>query len=168
LTRRKVKKVDKKFPAFYANRRFITAFTKARSCTYPEPHESNPLLSTFFPKYIFQYHSLSTPMSSEWTLPSRFFYQNILCISHLSYACYIPCGSHSPNLITLIIFDESKIYGTSHHVVFSSLPPLSPPYIQIFSSAPFSNTLNLCSSLTIRAEFSRPYKREVNLRVYTF
>jgi hypothetical protein len=35
-------KLLKKFPAFYRTRRFITAFTRARSCPYPEPDWSSP------------------------------------------------------------------------------------------------------------------------------
>jgi hypothetical protein len=32
----------KKFPAFYGTRRFITNFTSARHCPYPEPDKSSP------------------------------------------------------------------------------------------------------------------------------
>ena len=32
----------KNFPAFYGTRRFITAFTSAATCPYPEPHQSSP------------------------------------------------------------------------------------------------------------------------------
>ena len=43
----------KKFPAFYGTRRFITAFTRARYCPYPEPARSSPCPSTSrFLKYI--------------------------------------------------------------------------------------------------------------------
>jgi hypothetical protein len=35
-------------------------------------------------------------MSSELSLPFRFFNQNIVCISHLSHACYISRLSHRP------------------------------------------------------------------------
>ena len=32
----------KKFPVFYGNRRFITAFTRAATCHFPEPDQSSP------------------------------------------------------------------------------------------------------------------------------
>jgi hypothetical protein len=30
------------------------------------------------------------PRSSKWSLPFRFSNQNIICISHISHACYMP------------------------------------------------------------------------------
>ena len=38
----------KKFPAFYVTRRFITAFTRAPNCPYPEPDRSSPFPHTPF------------------------------------------------------------------------------------------------------------------------
>jgi len=46
-----------------------------------------------FPHYFHKIHSNiifpSTPRSSEWSLPFRVSYQNSLCISYLSHACYM-------------------------------------------------------------------------------
>jgi len=38
----------KEFPAIYGTRRFITAFTSAATCPYPEPHRSSPYRPTHF------------------------------------------------------------------------------------------------------------------------
>jgi hypothetical protein len=45
--------------------------------------------------------------SSERSLRFRFSNQNIVCISHLSHACYMLRPSHHPSFITLIIFGEA-------------------------------------------------------------
>ena len=37
-----VSQLVKKFPAFYGNRKFITAFKEPATCPYPEPHKSSP------------------------------------------------------------------------------------------------------------------------------
>jgi hypothetical protein len=41
--------LEKKFPALYGTRGFITVFTRALTGPYPEPDESNLHLPTHFP-----------------------------------------------------------------------------------------------------------------------
>jgi len=119
-----------------------------------------PILSQMYPVHtlppyspkihsniIFSY----TPRSSKWSLPFRFFNQNIVCISHLSHPCYMP-PSHPlsfnyPNNIRWSITS----YEAPRYAVCSSLPlpsALLRPHILL--STPFLNTFNLCSSLTVR------------------
>jgi hypothetical protein len=51
------------------------------------------------------------------------------------------------------------IYDAPRYPVFSSLPPL-PSHLgpDILFSTLFSNTLNLCSSLSVRDQISPPYQ----------
>jgi hypothetical protein len=43
-----VAQLVKKFTAFYGTKRFITVFTRAATCPYPEPDESNQQHSSLF------------------------------------------------------------------------------------------------------------------------
>jgi hypothetical protein len=54
------------------------------------------------------------------------------------------------DLIILVMFGESTSYEALHYAFFSNLPSLHLSLDQIFSSAPFSDTLSLCSSLNVR------------------
>jgi hypothetical protein len=84
----KVIQLDKKFPTFYINWRFITVFTRVRhwsrswarwiqsTSSHPNIH-SNIILP-------------SMSRSSEWSLPFRVYDQNFVCISHISHAGYAP------------------------------------------------------------------------------
>jgi len=58
---------------------------------------------------VFLRSILILPSNPRKSLPCRFPNQNIVWISNLSSACYIPRPSHPPDLITLIIFGET--YG---------------------------------------------------------
>jgi hypothetical protein len=59
--------------------------------------------------------------SSAWPLPISFSNQNIVYISCLSYACYVPLPSHLPDVITLIIFGE--VYKLRSSSLWSLLQP---------------------------------------------
>jgi len=50
-----------------------------------------------FPKIHSNFNFPSMPRSSKWSLPFRFSNQNIICISHISHACYMSLPSHSPS-----------------------------------------------------------------------
>ena len=62
----------KKFPSFYGNRRFITAFTRSPTCPYPEPDQSSPFPHIPLPEDPSQYFLPSTPGSPKWFLSLRF------------------------------------------------------------------------------------------------
>jgi hypothetical protein len=86
-------------------------------------------------------------LSSKWSLPIRFSNQTIVCISHLSHPCYMPCPPHPPwfdhnNNVWWNISSSlcSLLYSAA---TFSLLGP------NILSTL-FSNTLNICSSLSVR------------------
>jgi len=71
----------KKFPAFYVTRKFITAFTSARTSHFLKIN-----LNIIFP---------SSPASPKWSFSTRF-PPTKLCISLPSpHTFYMPCPSHS-------------------------------------------------------------------------
>jgi len=49
-------------------------------------------------------------------------------------------------------------YEAPHYVIFSSIPPLPPLGPNNHLGILFSNTPNLCSSLSVRDQVSHPYK----------
>jgi hypothetical protein len=71
-----------------------------------------------------------------------------------------PINSPSSSLVKL------ANYEAPYYAVFSSLPPLSPSYVEIFLSTLFSNTLNLCASLSARDQVSHPYKTTGKIVLY--
>jgi hypothetical protein len=44
----------------------------------------------YFSKILSNIILPSTPRTSDWSLPFKFSGQNVVCISHLSHACYVP------------------------------------------------------------------------------
>jgi hypothetical protein len=106
-----------------------------------------PILSQRNPVHIFPPYFSKIPhnivfpsmlWSSEWSLSFRLSDQNCVHNSHLSYACYTPRPSHaswfdhlwwSVQVMKLLIMQS-----------FSSLLPLPPCYVQIFSSKSCSQT----------------------------
>jgi hypothetical protein len=117
-----------------------------------------------FPTYFSKLYSNiilpSTPTSSKWSLSFRFSDKYfVLCISRLSYACYVPRLFHVPSfhypnnilwsvqVMKLLIMQSSP---ASCHFL-----PLRSAY---FHSTLFSDTLNRRSSLSVRDQISRSYK----------
>jgi hypothetical protein len=80
------------------------------------------------------------------------FPQNPVWSLLLSYTCYMCCPFHPPWLGHCTWWRVRVIKLLSP----SSLPSLHLSSVQIFSSAPFSQTLSLCSSLNVREQVSHP------------
>jgi hypothetical protein len=113
-----------------------------------------------------------TPWSSEWSLSFGLFHQNLVHFTFPSHACHMPCLPHSPWLDLISgIWGEYKLWSSSlcnflHSPVTS---PLLGPNILLRTL--FSNTLSLCSSLSVRDQVSHLYKttgRIMVLYILTF
>jgi hypothetical protein len=99
------------------------------------------------------------PWSSEWFLsdcPTKILYAFLISPMHNTYPAHLILL----DLIALIIghfgeeyeFWKSLCIFLQPHVTSSLFGP------NVLLSTLFSNTLNLCSSLNVREEFSHPYK----------
>ena len=83
----------KKFPAFYGTRRFITAFTSARTCLYPEPARSSPYPHIPLPQDPSSHLTLGLPSGLfPSDFPTKTLYTTLLSSPHISY---MPRPSHS-------------------------------------------------------------------------
>jgi hypothetical protein len=97
---------------------------------------------------------------SEWSLPFRFWNQNVVRISHLSLM-RTTCPIHVIllHLITLIIFDEAyTLWSYSLCNVLQPPATSSPLGPNTLLSSLFSYAFSLCSPLTVRDQVSHPYK----------
>jgi hypothetical protein len=92
-----------------------------------------------FPPYFSKINSKIT-LHLGLGLPSGLFFQ--VFPTKILYAFFIfPCLLHAPSISCSLISSWHLVISPNYeapHEIFSSLPPLPPPYIQIFSSAPCS------------------------------
>jgi hypothetical protein len=141
---------------------FVTVFTSARHWSLFSARliQAISQTSVLWRNNIF----LSTPMSSACLLVFRFYDKNFVRISNFPHACYMPHTVHPPWL------DHSnKICVVYKLWSFSSWSLLQLPATSsllcpnILLSTLFSNTLNLCSPLTVRDRLSYPSKQQVKL-----
>jgi hypothetical protein len=101
---------------------------------------------------------LSTPRSSEWSLPFMFSNQNVAYTFCLSRKCYMPLPSRPP------LFDHhNNILWRVQvlNVLIMRYSPASCHFIlgpNILFSILFSNIFNLYSSHSVRKQVSHPYK----------
>jgi len=112
-----------------------------------------------FPKFSCKMNSNiispSTPSSSKLSLTFRFSYKNVVHISQLSHACYMPRLSLPPWLS-----HHNNILWSVQVMKLLLQPPATSSVLcqNILLSTLFSNTLNLLSSLSVRDQVSDPYK----------
>jgi hypothetical protein len=106
---------------------------------YPEPDQSNlyhPILS----KIHFNTVHPPTSWSSQWPPSIWLSHKYPICIPPLPNSCYMSCP---------------------YYADFSNLLSLHFSSVQIFSSAPFSNTLRLCSE----TKFHTPTEPQAKLLI---
>jgi len=151
----------KSFPAFYGNRRFITAFTSAwhLSLSWASSTQSIHLLPTTTKIHFITNHTTlpSTPGSPTWSLSLRFPHQNPVYASPFPHTCYMPRPSHSSQLYYTHNIGWAvqiiKLLTFLHSPATSSL--LGP---NILLNTLFSHILSLRSSLKVSNQVSHPYK----------
>jgi len=108
LEKLKIAKLIKKFFSFYVNRRFITAFTRARQLPILNQNVSVHASPFHFLKIHFNISLPSTPRPSNLFLSLRSPHQIPVRSSSVSGTCHMPYPSHSswfvrPNSIWWII-----------------------------------------------------------------
>jgi hypothetical protein len=94
---------------------------------------------TFSPKIHSNIILPSMSRSSTWSLPVMLSDQNFVCMSHIPMRAIYPAHPIL-DFITVTIFMKRTSYEAPPYAAFSSLPPISPSYVQLFPSAPCSQS----------------------------
>jgi len=137
------------------------------TCSYSQPYQSSPGHPSLFLQSHLNIILPYTPRSSKWPLSLRFPPHNTVCNSPLPI--HATCSAHLThlNLIIQTISGEKYISLSSssssflHSPVTSSL--LGP---NILLNTLFSNTLSLCSSLSVSDQVSHPHKTRKIIVLY--
>jgi hypothetical protein len=135
---------------------------------YPEPDQSSPYTPSFLSKII-----LILSIQLRLGLPSGLFPScfptNILQTFLFSpLSCYMPCPSHPPDFIILIIPHKDHKLWSSTLCSFPQPPVTSSLFSpNILLSILFSKTLSLCSFLNVRDQVSHPYRTTGKIIVCT-
>jgi hypothetical protein len=104
----------KKFPIFYGTSRFITAFTIAPTCSYPEPDRSSRCPKSHFLNLHLNIILPSMSGSSKWSLSFTFPYQ-------VPYAPLLsPYVLHTPPILFFSL-DHPEISDKEYRWLSSSL-----------------------------------------------
>jgi len=150
----------KKFPAFYATRKFITAFTSDRqlSLTWASLIQSIPQHPTSWRSILILSSHLRLGLPSG-LFPSS--YPTKILYTPLPFPIRATCPTH----IILLDFITRKIFGEQNRSLNSSLcsflhSPVTSTLLgpNIHLNNLFSNTLSLRSSLNVSDQVSHPYK----------
>jgi hypothetical protein len=119
----------RKFPSLYG------IFTGDRYLSFLCDNPVDALTSYFYIKIHFNIILKYTPKSSKWFFPSRFQTKPLF-----AFLFFVFLSSHPPHLIIRIIFYRNINYEAPGCATFSNLEIPFLPEVQIFSSAPFSQT----------------------------
>jgi hypothetical protein len=120
----------------------------------PWPDESNPHPASSFLMIAFNIVLSHMAKSSDRSLPFRLYNQNFVCTSQLPLYSTCLANLILLGLIILTTFGENPESRSPSLCNFSSLPLFHPCLVQIFSSAPFSQTPSIYSSLNAREKLS--------------
>jgi hypothetical protein len=159
----------KKFPAFYGTRRFITVFTRARhwSLCLARWIHSTHYHTTYLRSSLISSHLHSGPpcglFPSEF--PTKILYTFIISSMRATWPSHLTLL----DFVTVIIFREIyKLWSSLFCNVLQ--PPATSSLLgqNILLSTLFSDTLNLCSSLSVRGKVSHPLGEKCCYVFYSF
>jgi len=154
-----VPQLVKQFPTSYGTRRFIIAFTRSRhlSLFWAIPPQSLPLHSTSWGSILILSSHLRLGLPSG-LVPSDFSTKSLHAPPSPPIHATCVASFILRDWFTRIIFGEeyrslnSSLCSLFHSAGISFLDPSS------FLTTLFSNSISLCSSLSLRDQVSHPYK----------
>jgi len=149
----------KKFPAFYGNQRFITMFTRVHQWSlfwarwnYSRPsHPISLRAILILPTHLCPDLPNGVYSSHFWSICIHLSFFPCMPHDHLSYPPWFDDPIYIWWSKQVMMFLTVHFSSASHHVL-----PLRSIYPLLRTQ--FSNTLNLCSSLSVRNQVSKQYK----------